>query len=289
MSEGPRNSTEELLRGIGPRLKAAREAKDLTLQEVSSRTRINIQFLDQIEKARSENLPGLTFVRGFIRNYLEVLELQDEEIEAHLKQISELEQYKLETELGPRINEMHGDDDAAGLPLRKNLILAVVLIAVVAVGYLGVRVIFSRDDAPTGTAKVSQPATQQSAESPPARQGQPPEPPAAAAAQPPAGGTMNVKKSALPVSSPRNLRLTVRGLEPTWIRLSVDRAPPVEVHISPAETMNWEANEEFRLIIGKSQGVAVYLNGEDILLPEGRDQLIPNIVLNKLTLLRLEN
>jgi hypothetical protein len=33
----------------------------------------------------------------------------------------------------------------------------------------------------------------------------------------------------------------------------------------------------------------VYLNGEDILLPEERDQLIPDIVLNKLTLLRLEN
>ena len=91
------------------------------------------------------------------------------------------------------------------------------------------------------------------------------------------------------MGSPQNLRLTVRGLEPTWIRLSIDRAPPVEVRIAPAETKNWEANEEFRLIIGKSHGVAVYLNGEDILLPAARNQLIPDVVLNKLTLLRLEN
>ena len=63
----------------------------------------------------------------------------------------------------------------------------------------------------------------------------------------------------------------------------------MDVRLEPAETMNWEANEELRLVIGKSQGVAVYLNGEDVLLPEERDQLIPDIVLNKLTLLRLEN
>lgn len=288
MSEGSTNAADELLRGIGPRLKAAREAKDLTLQEVSSRTRINIAFLQQIENARTENLPGLTFVRGFIRSYLQVLDLQDEEIESRLSQIPQLERYKSETELGPRINEMHGDDDAYDPSLRKNIILAVVLIAVVAVGYLGVRVIFSGDD-DSGTAKVSPPAGQQSAEFPPARQGQTAEPPAAKADKPPTGTTKNPKNKALPVASRQNLRLTVRGLEPTWIRLSVDRAPPVEVHISPAETMNWEANEEFRLIIGKSQGVAVYLNGEDILLPEARNQLIPDVVLNKLTLLRLEN
>ncbi len=69
----------------------------------------------------------------------------------------------------------------------------------------------------------------------------------------------------------------------------MDRGPAVEVRVEPAETKNWEANEEIRLVIGKSQGVAVYLNGEDILLPEERDRLIPSIVFNKLTLLRLEN
>ena len=113
--------------------------------------------------------------------------------------------------------------------------------------------------------------------------------PSAQVAQPDKSmGQANLPKGA-PLASPQNLRLTVRGLEPTWIRLSIDRAPATEVRLEPAETMNWEANEEFRLVIGKSHGVAVYLNGEDILLPEERGQLIPDIVLNKLTLLRLEN
>ena len=286
MSEGSTITAAELLRDIGPKLKAAREAKSLTLQEISSRTHINSVFLEQIENGRTDNLPGLTFVRGFIRNYLQVLDLQDEEIESALKQFSGLEQYKAETELGPRINEMHGNDDAAEVPFRKNLMLAALVIAVVLAGYLGVRVLSQ----PGGNspAAVLHEARQRSDEFPPPGE-QTAGAPAADVAPAAPTGADNPQSKGLPVGSPQNLRLTVRGLEPTWIRLSIDRAPPVEVRIAPAETKNWEANEEFRLIIGKSHGVAVYLNGEDILLPAARNQLIPDVVLNKLTLLRLEN
>ena len=73
------------------------------------------------------------------------------------------------------------------------------------------------------------------------------------------------------------------------MRLSVDRAPPVDVLMQPAETVAWEASQEIRLTIGRSNGVAVYLNGEEVLLPQEPNRLIPNLVLNKLTLLRLEN
>jgi hypothetical protein len=91
------------------------------------------------------------------------------------------------------------------------------------------------------------------------------------------------------VEGRQKLELTLRGLEQTWVRLSIDRAPPIDVLMEPAETVGWEANQEIRLTIGKSHGVAVYLNGEEILLPQERNRLIPNLVLNKLTLLRLEN
>ena len=73
------------------------------------------------------------------------------------------------------------------------------------------------------------------------------------------------------------------------MRLSVDRREPVDVYLEPAETAAWAANEEFRLTVGKSHGVSIYLNGEEILLPQEPNMLIPDIVLNKLTLLKLEN
>lgn len=285
MTEGIPIHAEELLRRIGPKLKAAREAKDLTIQEISSRTRINKIFLEQIEAGRTENLPGLTFVRGFVRNYMQVLNLRDEEIEDDLRKFSGLEQYIAETTLGPKINEMHGDDDAPAVPARKRMALALVFIIVVALGYLGARILSPSEDAPARLPVAEQPAPEQPSEEVPPAAAEPP----ANSPQPPAAKAPKRAAKGVPVASGQNLRLTMRGLEPTWIRLSIDRAPPMDLRLEPAETMNWEANEEFRLVIGKSHGVAVYLNGEDILLPEERDRLIPDIVLNRLTLLRLEN
>jgi hypothetical protein len=93
----------------------------------------------------------------------------------------------------------------------------------------------------------------------------------------------------MPKEPPSNLQLTLRGLERSWVRLSIDRREPVDVQIQPAETGEWEANEEFRLTVGKSHGVSVYLNGEEILLPKEQNLLITELVLNKLTLLKLEN
>ncbi|MEE8554745.1 MAG: DUF4115 domain-containing protein, partial [bacterium] len=118
---------------------------------------------------------------------------------------------------------------------------------------------------------------------------EPPEQPAAAAVPPPPEPEPPAVTRPLPVETPKQLQLTLRGLEPSWVRLSVDRREPVDVYLEPAETAAWAANEEFRLTVGKSHGVSIYLNGEEILLPQQPNMLIPDIVLNKLTLLKLEN
>jgi hypothetical protein len=92
------------------------------------------------------------------------------------------------------------------------------------------------------------------------------------------------------VPEPRaNLRLTVRGLEDTWLRMATDRQPPLELVVHPAETLNFEANEEIRLTVGKSQGVSIYLNGEEVQLPSEKNRLVAEMVLNKLSLLRMQN
>lgn len=281
MTEISREPAKALLGKIGPRLKAARDARGLTLQEVASRTRINLGFLESIEAGSDEGLPGLTFVRGFIRNYLQVLELEDSEIEEALRDFSGLEQFAAETSLGPRISEMHGDEEGGGFSAKRMAIAGLVVVALAWGGYSLFTFLSSPgDEEPAPTARTEAP----DAAGTPAAAPVEPGPPSSAAPEQPSplepGGR---------VEPPQNLRLTVKGLEATWIRLSIDRAPPFEVQLEPAETKSWDADEELRLIIGKSHGVAVFLNGEDVLLPEEQGLLIPGILLNKLTLLRLEN
>lgn len=309
--EKPSQKEKELLGRIGLKLRAAREAKGITLQEVSSITRIHLNFLKKIEFGETDELPGLAFVRGFIRNFLQVLELKDEEIEADLREMAGTDRFIKESSFGTKITGFHTDDEPTNM--KRILIIAGVGLVVI-LGLYIIYTIFSRPDAEPVTKVESaveeqaepEPAAEQPEEQQPPAEEQPEGEPAEQQAESPpdadAAGTVEAvqpepepkpqkqaETSALP-GEPRNiLKLTVRGLEPTWLRISIDRAAPVEIKLDPAETMDWEANEEIRLTIGKSHGVAVYLNGEDILLPEERNRLIPSIVLNRLTLLRLEN
>lgn len=282
MAENLSFEAEEILGQIGRRLRAAREAKGLAIQDIANRTKIAATSLEKIEAGDIKNLPGLAFVRGFVRNYLQALELEDEEIEAGLKKFGGLDQFARETDLAPKIRDFYEFDEPRH-PIRPILIgLAVILVL------WGGYTVFSffsepastpgQASLPTGPPEVA--GTAASA---------PDVTPAAILEPQPTPVTVRQVSKLLPLDTQQLLKLTVRGLEPTWVRVAIDRAPPFDVRLEPAETLEWEANEEIRLTVGRSNGVAVYLNGEDILLPTERNRLITGIVLNKLTLLRLEN
>ena len=277
----------EMFADLGEKLQAAREAKGLSIPEVSANTRINQAFLSAIEAGEAEQLPAAAFVRGFVRNFAVALGLDGDEILEEFKRITEL-QGKVEMPLEPPTEV--DSPRFVTLPMPKILIVAVTAALVSWVGFL----IFSSDttsDPPPAVGEEPAPSlngeetshgADESSEEPlanlPARAATSVAPIIAVEAQAP-----------LPVIAPKTLQLRIRGLERTWIRLSVDRREPVDVLIEPAETGEWTADEEIRLTVGKSHGVSVYLNDEEILLPEETDRLVPEIILNKVTLLKLEN
>ena len=277
----------EMFADLGEKLQAAREAKGLSIPEVSANTRINQAFLSAIEAGEAEQLPAAAFVRGFVRNFAVALGLDGDEILDEFKRITEL-QGKVEMPLEPPTEV--DSPRFVTLPMPKILIVAVTAVLVTWVGFL----IFSSDttsDPPPAVGEESAPSlngeetshgADESSEEPLANL-------SARAATSVAPIIAVEAQAPLPVIAPKTLQLRIRGLERTWIRLSVDRREPVDVLIEPAETGEWTADEEIRLTVGKSHGVSVYLNDEEILLPEETDRLVPEIILNKVTLLKLEN
>lgn len=61
--------------GVGRVLRNARMARKLSADDVSRQLRISIQQVEAIEKEDFDQLPGRTFVRGFVRNYANLLQL----------------------------------------------------------------------------------------------------------------------------------------------------------------------------------------------------------------------
>src|SRR5919106_1569413 len=66
--------------GIGERLREARRARGLDLEEVAERTKIRSRYLRALEDEDWDLLPGATYVRGFLHAYAELLGLDAEAI-----------------------------------------------------------------------------------------------------------------------------------------------------------------------------------------------------------------
>ena len=54
---------------IGAHLREARQAQDISLEEISAKTMIPTRLLAAIEEGRAENLPEAIYTRGFIRRF----------------------------------------------------------------------------------------------------------------------------------------------------------------------------------------------------------------------------
>jgi cytoskeleton protein RodZ len=66
--------------GIGERLRSAREALGLSLEEVEAATRIRRSYLQALEQEAFDRLPGPAYARGFLRAYATHLGLRPEDI-----------------------------------------------------------------------------------------------------------------------------------------------------------------------------------------------------------------
>lgn len=64
---------------------AARRAKELTLQDIASRTRIPVRHLEAMEAGKFESLPGRTYAIGFAKAYARAVELPEDEIAQEIR------------------------------------------------------------------------------------------------------------------------------------------------------------------------------------------------------------
>ena len=72
--------------GVGDRLKAQREARGLSLDEVSQTLKVSRRVVEQVEANAWTELPGYTFARGIVRGYAKFVQLDPDALLQDLTQ-----------------------------------------------------------------------------------------------------------------------------------------------------------------------------------------------------------
>jgi cytoskeletal protein RodZ len=148
---------------VGERLRAAREEKKMSLEDIAAQTRIPQRHLESIEKSEWDKLPAPTYTIGFARSYATSVGLDRTEISDQLR-----------TEIGgsrptmtvPEVFEPA--DPARTMP--KSLVfgaIAAVLILVLVMTWLNKRSLEPGDESTANTAAAT-PAVAQPSAPPPA-------------------------------------------------------------------------------------------------------------------------
>jgi len=239
---------------FGEYLRKERERLEISIDEVAKATKIRKRLLIALEENRLDQLPSLTFVRGFIRLYAQKLGLDQNQallrFEEYLKKIHP---------------ELLGEKPKAKPPVRVWRIIlpaAVVLMlaTVAALSVLGHR----------GREVQNQPVNQLPVDIKPGKTPETTNPPA-----------LEDK-----VISPPFL-VRVKAIEICWLLATIDEKTSREATLYPGDSIEIRAEKRLSLLLGNSGGAQVSVNSAllnqvgghwkpaRILLPEDLEKYLP--------------
>ncbi len=293
---------------FGENLRREREMRGVSLEEISSATKISLRFLEAIEREDFSKLPGGIFSRSFIRSYARYLGLDEERVVA---------EYQLAAQ--PQADfDLHrmaaGASGSGRQTARTPLIATLVAVVLLAVGYMLSRYTPRSPEAPSPSAQVVTPkpvapaavpvpiisgdGTQvpsvnpaSGGETPGAAPGTPAAAGASSTPNPQGGTTTGVSPGAPPSPATGNppatkpaadadLVLQVAATEKVWVGVNADEKTVHTGTLNPGEVETFKAHKSFDVTAGNAQTVILTLNGET-LKPLGRRGEVKSVHLSR--------
>lgn len=267
---------------FGECLKKAREKKTLSLEQVASQTRIPESHLRALESEDFENLPAKVFVKGFVRSYAKVLDLDEEDTLQRFLEASD----SFYAQVQPDSPHMQVRLEAE----RQSIVswkLIVIVVAVVAIGALWSWLPEQQEQpialpepevpSPIEPTEKSVPSSSSPEEnvSPAASidsvPAEPSSPASAVTAPQPTSTELPIVKP-VPQTSPISAMekttndgshvLEIEATQLTWVVVQSDQQAPNEALLQPGQRITWNANTQFLVTLGNAAGVVIRLNGE---------------------------
>ena len=256
---------------FGEELRRERIVREISLQEISSATKISLRLLQALEDGDVAKLPAPTFTRGFIRAYARHLGIDPEEkVNAYLADLSGISHdAPTAKKPRPRSRFWRGRRATAGTIVGgvTGLLLLLGLIANPSRRPLPPR---ERPASARAVPAALKHVTASSEPTPPTRLE--PEPPAAAPSA--AAPSSSV---AAPNAPGVSLLLEFDG--DSWTKLDADGRTVLSGLMRRGESRRFEARERFRLTLGNAGAVRVTVDGRPLERLGGAGEVVRDLVL----------
>lgn len=250
---------------IGQLLKAARNAKELTLEDVSAALFIRKLTIGAIESGDWQKLPHPVYVKGYVTQYASFLNILDL-VKPELTQKEPLEAPREERRGAPAPRE--------GIPLHPRDLGKKIVGGAVMAGILIGFLIFLNVQRP-GVVRPPYQAPQHNQQA--AAAVQPAQPEERQPSRPAYGAVENNYQTVAGADQSGNAydrreekivldpkKLMIACQERTWVRVVIDGSEKKEFMLNHEEVVVLSAKESFDLLIGNAAGVKLFYNGKDI-------------------------
>lgn len=126
---------EKMAETLGEKLREAREAKDITIAEVSEQTRISPLYLDAIENDDYTPLPGGIFNKGFVKSFAKYVGVDENEALQDYSRLIASQGSSAEDDLKTYRPEVLTDENSSSSTLT-TIFFAIVILGAIVVGAL---------------------------------------------------------------------------------------------------------------------------------------------------------
>jgi cytoskeleton protein RodZ len=228
--------------GLGEELRAAREARNLSLSDVSERLHIRTVYLQSLEEEDWAAIAAPVYVRGFLRTYARFLGLDPEAVVARFNEAVPVQQGST-----AQVRLVGAARRGPSPWLWLAAAVAVVLLVYVGYNYYELQ----QEQAATTVRPAAEPQTARTAPLPGAGASR------RLAAVPPAAHSTSATGEA------GRKVLALKLVQRSWLRIAVDGQVPME-GIYPAGTERVFHGKSVTVRAGNAAGVDVAVNGRDL-------------------------
>jgi cytoskeletal protein RodZ len=243
-------------------LQTMRVEKGISVEDVAAETRIRTEILRAIEAEDHSRLPDDVFVKGFLRAFARAIGAEPQEALNRFDARRGIQKLVVSAQPSKPVTKA-----PSGLTL---LWVAAVMVCLVGGTLFAYQAIYERqqvsgaehptalsdegrDDASTGAGDRSSPV------------------PESQALESEASATPSTPVADTPSTG---YRLEIRSHEKTWLKVIADDERATEHTLNPGDSLTFEADTTFNLLIGNAGGVTVQLNDQPVAVPGNTGQVV---------------